>query len=150
MKCQFCNFDDTQVKDTRASEDGSMIKRRRFCLNCGGRFTTIETISKRTIKVIKRNGDIRIFEQDKIMKSMEIATRKRNVTNDQLDSALHSIVRKIEQYGEGEIQSHQIGQLVMNELAVIDQVAYVRYASVYKSFKEVGDFGKFIACIKHG
>lgn len=144
MKCPFCGFLDSQVKDSRPSEDGLTIKRRRFCPDCGGRFTTYERIEMRELFVIKKGGDKRLFDPSKLLKSMQLATRKRPVEDEQLEEIVSRITKKLEKYGEGEITSQAVGQLVMNELLKIDQVAYVRYASVYKDFAEASDFGKFI------
>ncbi|AIF81098.1 hypothetical protein I862_02675 [endosymbiont of Acanthamoeba sp. UWC8] len=144
MKCPFCGFLDSQVKDSRPSEDGLTIKRRRFCPDCGGRFTTYERIEMRELFVIKKGGDKRLFDPSKLLKSMQVAARKRPVEAEQLEEIVSRITKKLEKYGEGEITSQAVGQLVMNELLKIDQVAYVRYASVYKDFAEASDFGKFI------
>jgi transcriptional repressor NrdR len=144
MKCPFCGFLDSQVKDSRPSDDGLTIKRRRFCPDCGGRFTTYERIVMKDIFIIKRNGERRPFDPAKLLKSMQVPARKRPVTNEQLEGIVSKITKKLEKFGEGEITSQAVGQLVMNELAKIDQVAYVRYASVYKDFAEASDFGKFI------
>ncbi len=144
MKCPFCGFLDSQVKDSRPSDDGLTIKRRRFCPDCGGRFTTYERTEMKELFVIKKSGDKRLFDSSKLLKSMQIAARKRPVSGDQLEEIVSRITKKLEKYGEGEITSQAVGQLVMSELAKIDQVAYVRYASVYKDFSEASDFGKFI------
>lgn len=149
MKCPFCNFLDTQVKDSRPSEEYFIIKRRRFCNSCGGKFTTLERIENREIKVIKRCGDIRPFDSTKLLKSLEIATRKRYITVEQLDNIVTKIIKNLEKFSEGEVTSIAIGQLAMNELAQIDQVAYVRYASVYKDFNEISDFINFIKNINY-
>jgi len=150
MRCPFCGFDDTQVKDTRPSEDGTIVKRRRSCPNCGGRFTTYERLDTREIKVIKRSGAIKLFDSSKLLRSMQIACRKRPVSEEQLEQLVSSITTKLEKFGDGEIPSQTIGQLVMKELAAIDRVACIRYASVYMEFAEANDFGKFIASIDNG
>ena len=147
MKCPFCDFSDTQVKDSRPSEDSSTIKRRRMCIQCGGRFTTLERLELREILVKKRNGEVKPFEENKVLRSLQVATRKRPVTGDQLEQNVSEIMKKIDRFGEGEVESRLIGKLVMEELAKVDQVAYVRYASVYKEFAKATDFGKFIAKI---
>ncbi len=144
MRCPFCGKDDTQVKDSRASEDGATIRRRRLCTSCGSRFTTFERIQLRDLIVIKRNGKKIQFERDKILKSMLMALRKRQTNDEAIDRAVNGIVRQLESSGENEIQSKFIGELVMNALAEIDNVAYIRYASVYRNFREASDFGKFV------
>lgn len=149
MKCPFCEFPDTQVKDSRPSDDSAIIKRRRQCIKCGGRFTTLERIEIREINVRKRNGEVRPFDLNKTLRSLEVATRKRPVKREQLEKIVFEIMKKLERYGDGEVDSSIIGQLVMDELAKIDQVAYVRYASVYKEFAKAADFGKFIANISN-
>jgi transcriptional repressor NrdR len=148
MKCPFCDFLDTQVKDSRPSDDGLVIKRRRQCPSCGARFTTHERTELRELKIIKKNGEKRPFDDTKILRSISVATRKRPVKAEQADAILSEVIKKLERYGEGEVETRVIGQLVMDELAKIDEVAYVRYASVYKDFANAGDFGNFIAGIK--
>jgi len=145
MKCPFCDFLDTQVKDSRPSDDGALIKRRRVCVKCGGRFTTFERMETRELKIIKRDGERRPFDSTKLLHSLEVATRKRPVKNEDLEKIVSEIIKKLDKFGEGEIESRLVGQLVMDELAKIDQVAYVRYASVYKDFSKASDFGKLIA-----
>ena len=144
MRCPFCGTDDTQVKDSRASEDGSSIRRRRLCSSCGSRFTTFERIQLRDLIVVKRNGTKDTFDREKVVKSMEIALRKRRVENEIIERAQNGIVRQLESSGETEISSDHIGELVMNALSQIDHVAYIRYASVYRNFREASDFGKFV------
>ena len=144
MRCPFCGKEDTQVKDSRASEDGAAIRRRRSCTSCGSRFTTFERIQLRDLIVIKRNGKKIQFDRDNILKSMLIALRKRQTNDESIDRAVNGIVRQLESSGENEIQSKFIGELVMNALAEIDNVAYIRYASVYRNFREASDFGKFV------
>ncbi|MDC3140253.1 transcriptional regulator NrdR [Alphaproteobacteria bacterium] len=144
MRCPFCGKDDTQVKDSRASEDGATIRRRRLCTSCGSRFTTFERIQLRDLIVIKRNGKKIQFERDKILKSMLMALRKRQTNDESIDRAVNGIVRQLESSGDNEIHSKFIGELVMNALAEIDNVAYIRYASVYRNFREASDFGKFV------
>ena len=144
MRCPFCGKDDTQVKDSRASEDGGSIRRRRLCTSCGSRFTTFERIQLRDLTVIKRNGKKIPFDRDKLLKSMLMALRKRQTEEDAIERAVNGIVRQLESYGENDIQSKLIGELVMNALAEIDNVAYIRYASVYRDFREAEDFGKFV------
>ena len=125
MRCPFCGKDDTQVKDSRASEDGGSIRRRRLCTSCGSRFTTFERIQLRDLTVIKRNGKKIPFERDKLLKSMLMALRKRQTEDDAIERAVNGIVRQLESYGENDIQSKLIGELVMNALAEIDNVAYI-------------------------
>ena len=144
MRCPFCGKDETQVKDSRASDDGGSIRRRRLCTSCGSRFTTFERIQLRDLTVIKRNGKKIPFERDKLLKSMLMALRKRQTEDDAIERAVNGIVRQLESYGENDIQSKLIGELVMNALAEIDNVAYIRYASVYRDFREASDFGKFV------
>ena len=144
MRCPFCGKNDTQVKDSRASDDGSSIRRRRLCTSCGSRFTTFERIQLRELTVIKRNGKKIPFERDKLLKSMLMALRKRQIEDEAIERAINGIVRQLESYGENDIHSKLIGELVMNALAEIDNVAYIRYASVYRDFREASDFGKFV------
>ena len=145
MRCPFCGKEDTQVKDSRASDDGASIRRRRLCTSCGSRFTTFERIQLRDLTVIKRNGKKISFDRDKLLKSMMMALRKRQTNEDAIERAVNGIVRQLESNGDNEIQSKFIGELVMNALAEIDNVAYIRYASVYRNFREASDFGKFVA-----
>ena len=144
MRCPFCGKEDTQVKDSRASEDGVTIRRRRSCTSCGSRFTTFERIQLRDLIVNKRNGKKIPFDRDKLLKSMLMALRKRQTNDDAIERAVNGIVRQLESSGDNEIQSKFIGELVMNALAEIDNVAYIRYASVYRNFREASDFGKFV------
>jgi transcriptional repressor NrdR len=149
MKCPFCEFLNTQVKDSRSSDDNSSIKRRIICNNCGAKFITYEMLELREIMVIKRSGSKRPFDIQKLLRSLEIATRKRNIENELLNKIASSIVKKLQKFGEGEVESKIIGELVMNELIKVDQVAYVRYASVYMDFKEVQDFKGLIQTLDH-
>ena len=144
MRCPFCGKEDTQVKDSRASDDGATIRRRRLCSSCGSRFTTFERIQLRDLSVIKRNGKKIPFDRDKLMKSMMMALRKRQINDDDIDRAVNGIVRQLESSGDTDVQSKLIGELVMNALAEIDNVAYIRYASVYRNFREAKDFEKFV------
>ena len=144
MRCPFCGKEDTQVKDSRASDDGATIRRRRLCTSCGSRFTTFERIQLRDLSVIKRNGKKIPFDRDKLMKSMLMALRKRQINDDDIDRAANGIVRQLESNGDSDVQSKLIGELVMNALAEIDNVAYIRYASVYRNFREAKDFEKFV------
>lgn len=144
MRCPFCSHDDTQVKDSRPSEDGSSIRRRRFCPACNSRFTTFERVQLRELTVVKTNGERKLFDRDKIARSMGVALRKRPVEQDVLEMAINRIVQKLESEGESDIPTRRIGELVMEELKKIDAVAYIRYASVYRDFGNVADFEKFV------
>lgn len=144
MKCPFCGFADTQVKDSRPNEDNTMIRRRRECPKCRARFTTTETVQLRELVVIKKNGERRPFDRDKLLRSIVLALRKRDVTLEQVDQLVNNIVRNLEQSGESEIQSAEIGRNVMQALLTLDKVAYIRYASVYKNFTTTHDFEDFV------
>ena len=144
MRCPFCNHEDTQVKDSRPSEDGSSIRRRRFCPACNSRFTTFERVQLRELTVVKSNNERRLFDRDKIARSMAIALRKRPVEADAVEMAINRIVQKLESEGESDIPTHRIGALVMAELKKLDAVAYIRYASVYRDFSDAGDFESFV------
>lgn len=145
MKCPFCDLKDSQVKDSRPSADNMVIKRRRYCPSCGGRFKTVERVETKELKVIKRNGDKKDFEPQKLFNSIAIAIRKRNVAPDKVELIVNSIIKKLDQFGEGEIESSLLGEMVMQKLAEVDPVAYIRYASVYKDFASSKDFAQFIA-----
>lgn len=150
MRCPFCSSDDTSVKDSRPAEDSSSIRRRRSCLSCGARFTTFERIQLRELTVIKSNGErAQPFNQDKIVRSMQIALRKRPVDPEAIEIAASKIVRHLEGIGEMEVPSALIGELVMEALAEMDMVAYIRYASVYKDFCQPDDFYAFIEELKN-
>lgn len=144
MRCPFCNHEDTQVKDSRPSEDGSSIRRRRFCPSCNSRFTTFERVQLRELTVVKSNGERRLFDREKIAKSMAIALRKRPVDADTVEMAINRIVQKLESEGESDIPTRRVGSLVMEELKLLDAVAYIRYASVYRDFGKVEDFETFV------
>lgn len=144
MRCPFCGNEDTQVKDSRPSEDGQAIRRRRFCPSCDSRFTTFERIQLRELTVLKRDNVRRPFDRDKLTRSVSIAVRKRDVTPEQVEQIVNKIVRKLESSGESEIASDRIGEEVMRALAELDQVAFIRFASVYKDFREAKDFAEFI------
>jgi transcriptional repressor NrdR len=144
MRCPFCGHNDTQVKDSRPTEDNTAIRRRRFCPNCGARWTTFERVQLRELTVVKQNGQRSPFDRDKILRSMSIALRKRPVAPDRVDQVVNSIVRRLESMGESEIPTKVIGEIVMDSLRELDQVAYVRFASVYKNFREAKDFEEFI------
>lgn len=144
MRCPFCNHEDTQVKDSRPSEDGSSIRRRRFCPACDSRFTTFERVQLRELTVVKSNGEKRVFDRDKIARSMAIALRKRPVDGETVEMAINRMVQKLESEGESDIPTRRIGALVMEELKKLDAVGYIRYASVYRDFGSVDDFESFV------
>ena len=144
MRCPFCGDDETQVKDSRPTEDNSAIRRRRFCTGCGARFTTFERVQLRELTVLKKGGKREVFDRDKLARSIMIALRKRAVDPDRVDRVINGIVRRLESAGESEIRGETIGELVMEALATLDQVAYVRFASVYRNFREAKDFEAFI------
>ena len=140
MRCPFCGHDDSQVKDSRPSEDNSAIRRRRHCPECGGRFTTFERVQLRELTVIKRNGRRVPFDRDKLVRSLQISLRKRPVDPERVEKMVSAIVRELESGGEAEISSEAIGEIVMEHLRQLDDVAYVRFASVYRNFREAKDF----------
>jgi transcriptional repressor NrdR len=144
MRCPFCNHEDTQVKDSRPSEDGSSIRRRRFCPACNSRFTTFERVQLRELTVVKTSGERKLFDRDKIARSMSIALRKRPVDAEVVEMAINRIVQKLESEGESDIVTSRIGALVMEELKKLDAVGYIRYASVYRDFGSVDDFESFV------
>ncbi len=144
MRCPFCQNEDTQVKDSRPTEDGAAIRRRRQCDKCGSRFTTFERVQLRDLVVLKRSGRRVPFDRDKLARSVTIALRKRPIEPDQIEQMISGIVRKLESQGESEVASETIGEMVMEALANLDPVAYVRYASVYRDFRETSDFADFI------
>ncbi len=145
MRCPFCGNTDTQVKDSRPAEDHVAIRRRRFCAACAGRFTTYERVQLRDLTVVKKNGRREDFDRDKLARSIRIALQKRPVEADRVDQMISGIVRRLESMGDSDIPSDAIGQIVMETLARIDTVAYVRFASVYKNFQEADDFEEFVA-----
>ena len=144
MRCPFCGNIETQVKDSRISDDGESVKRRRYCTACDSRFTTFERVQLREILVIKKNGEKKIFDPEKLKKSIEMAVRKRPVAELQVEKLVNNIVRQLEMENETEISSSKIGELVMTALEKLDKVAFVRFASVYKNFEKADDFQKFI------
>lgn len=148
MKCPFCSTVDTSVKDSRDSEDNTTIRRRRYCKACKGRFTTFERIQLRELLVIKRSGAKKPFDRDKVQKSITTALRKRNIPENSINQITNKIVLELESNSTREIPSRKIGELIMQELAKIDQVAYIRFASVYKDFSSAHDFAKFVSKIK--
>ncbi len=144
MRCPFCGNEDTQVKDSRPTEDSAAIRRRRQCTNCGARFTTFERVQLRELTVIKTDGGREPFDREKLLRSMRISLRKRPVDSERIDRVVNAMVRQLESSGETDIQTKQIGEMVMRALAQLDQVAYIRYASVYKDFREASDFTEFL------
>jgi transcriptional repressor NrdR len=144
MKCPFCGHAESQVKDSRPSEDGAAIRRRRFCPECEGRFTTFERVQLRELTILKRSGRRTPFDRDKLARSVAIAIRKRPIDPEQTERMISAIVRQLESMGETELPSSAIGELVMKHLKQLDDVAYVRYASVYRDFRETSDFARFL------
>jgi len=144
MKCPFCGHSDTQVKDSRPSEDGLTIRRRRFCPECNSRFTTFERVQLRELTVLKKNGEHRMFDREKLARSLGIALRKRPVTSEQVEQLITRIIQKLESLGESEIPSSMIGKTIMEELKKVDSVAYIRFASVYRDFREAKDFENIV------
>jgi len=144
LRCPFCSFIDTQVKDSRPSQDHAAIRRRRFCPSCGSRFTTFERVQLRELTVVKRDDSRTPFERDKLMRSINIATRKRPVDPEDIERMVNGIVRRLETLGENDVTSTAIGELVMDGLSQLDSIAYVRFASVYRNFRETKDFEDFI------
>lgn len=147
MRCPFCGNDDTQVKDSRPTEDNSAIRRRRFCPGCGARFTTFERVQLRELTVIKKSGRRVPFERDKLERSINLAMRKRPVERERIDRMINGIVRQLESMGDSEVASDRVGELIMDALRSLDTVAYVRFASVYRNFREAKDFEEFVGTI---
>jgi transcriptional repressor NrdR len=144
MRCPYCGSLDTQVKDSRPTDDSSSIRRRRVCPDCGGRFTTFERVQLRELTIIKKSGRRAVFDRDKLVRSVQIALRKRPVDPERVDRMINGLVRQLENQGETEIPSETIGELVMQGLKTLDEVAYVRFASVYRNFREARDFGPLL------
>ena len=144
MRCPFCSHADSQVKDSRHTEDNTAIRRRRICDQCGSRFTTFERIQLRDLIVIKTNDQKEVFDRDKMFRSLSLALRKRNIDQDKIEKIVSAIARRLENSGESEIKTSLIGEYIMEALSNLDQVAYVRFASVYKNFREVKDFEDFL------
>ena len=144
MRCPFCGFADSQVKDSRPAEDGASIRRRRQCPACGGRFTTYERVQLRELTVVKRDGVREPFDRDKLQRSVSIALRKRDVPEERIDHLVSGIIRRLETSGETEIPTKTVGQYVLDALGETDPVAFVRYASVYRDFREAEDFNRFV------
>jgi transcriptional repressor NrdR len=143
MRCPFCGHDDTQVKDSRPSDDNAAIRRRRLCPACGGRFTTFERVQLRELTVVKKAGRREVFDREKLERAIHHALRKRPVESERVERMITGIVRRLESMGENEVHSNVIGELVMQALASLDKVAYIRFASVYKNFREARDFETF-------
>ncbi len=144
MRCPFCSSEDTQVKDSRPAEDGAAIRRRRSCPQCNSRFTTFERVQLRELTVLKTDGQREPFDREKLARSIRVALRKRPVDQDKLERIVNGIQRKLETEAEAEVTSRQIGEIVMETLKEVDQVAYVRFASVYRNFGEARDFREFL------
>ena len=144
MRCPFCSNEDSQVKDSRHTEDNTAIRRRRICDQCGSRFTTFERIQLRDLIVIKSNGQKEVFDRDKMFRSLSLALRKRKIEQNKIEKIVSAIARRLENSGETEIKTNLIGEYIMEALSNLDQVAYVRFASVYKNFREVKDFEDFL------
>ena len=144
MRCPFCSNQDSQVKDSRPTEDNTAIRRRRICDHCGSRFTTFERIQLRDLIVLKTNGKKEVFYRDKMFRSLSLALRKRNVDQEKIEKIVNAIVRKLENFGDTEVKTTLIGEYIMEALSHLDQIAYVRFASVYKNFREVKDFEDFL------
>jgi transcriptional repressor NrdR len=144
LRCPFCGELESQVKDSRPSEDGSAIRRRRLCPQCGGRFTTFERVQLRELIILKRSGRRAPFDREKLVRSITVATRKRPVDPERIERMVNAIVRQLESLGETELPSHVVGEMVMKALKALDDVAYVRYASVYRDFRQTEDFAHFL------
>jgi transcriptional repressor NrdR len=144
MRCPFCGSSNTQVKDSRPTEDHTAIRRRRVCLDCSGRFTTFERVQLRELTVIKKSGRRVPFDRDKLMRSVQVALRKRPVDPERIERMVSGIVRRLESMGENEVTSEVVGKLVMEGLRGLDDVAYVRFASVYRNFREAKDFEELL------
>jgi len=145
MRCPFCGHPESQVKDSRPSEDGSAIRRRRLCPECGGRFTTFERVQLRELTILKRSGRRSPFEREKLARSIAVALRKRPVDPDRVERMVSGIVRQLESMGETELASSVVGEMVMKALKALDEVAYVRYASVYRDFRQTDDFARCLS-----
>ena len=148
MRCPFCGHDDTQVKDSRPIEDSAAIRRRRFCIGCSQRFTTIERVQLRELTVLKADGRRVAFDRDKLARSINVALRKRPVDEERMERIVTGIVRQLEASGENDIPSKQVGEMVMETLKEVDAVAYVRFASVYRNFREAKDFEAFLGSLE--
>jgi len=144
MRCPFCGELESQVKDSRPSEDGAAIRRRRLCPQCGGRFTTFERVQLRELTILKRSGRRAPFDREKLVRSISVAMRKRPVDPERVERMVNAIVRQLESMGETELASTVVGEMVMKALKALDEVAYVRYASVYRDFRQTEDFAQFL------
>ena len=147
MHCPFCGAEETQVKDSRPTEEGAAIRRRRACTNCGARFTTFERVQLRELTVIKESGKREPFDRDKLARSLNISLRKRQVDPERIERLINSIIRRMESSGDSDVPSKRIGELVMDGLSSLDPVAYVRFASVYRNFREARDFEDFVGTL---
>lgn len=148
MKCPFCGCEETQVKDSRNTDDNSSVRRRRECPECGSRFTTFERVQLRELIVVKKNGEKTLFDRDKLAKSISLAVRKRPISAERVEKIVNSLQRRFESSGETEISSVAIGECVMEALSALDNIAYIRFASVYKDFRNLGDLKDFVATIE--
>ena len=148
MRCPFCAHEESQVKDSRPSEDNTSIRRRRQCEGCGARFTTLERVQLRDVMVVKSNDRRELFDRDKIEQSVRLACRKRPIDQERLDQLITGIQRQIEVAGDTEVTTRQIGELVMDGLRQVDSVAYIRFASVYRDFTEARDFEEFASSVR--
>jgi transcriptional repressor NrdR len=150
MRCPFCGQSDTQVKDSRPTEENAAIRRRRFCPGCGSRFTTFERVQLRELTVVKNDGRKTAFDRDKVAKALQVALRKRPVESEKIERVVNGIQRRLESLGETEVPSKVIGEMIMDVLAELDKVAYVRFASVYRNFREAKDFEDFVGNLGPG
>ncbi len=148
MKCPFCGCEETQVKDSRNTDDNAAVRRRRECPECGSRFTTFERVQLRELVVVKRNGERTLFDRDKLERSIALAVRKRPISAERVEKIVNSLQRKFESSGETEISTKQIGESVMEALSHLDNIAYIRFASVYKDFRSLQDLNDFVATIE--
>ncbi len=144
MRCPFCAHDDSQVKDSRPTEDGGAIRRRRQCPECGARFTTFERVQLRELIVVKKSGKRAAFDREKLVRSIALACRKRPIEPERIERLVSGIVRRLESTSDGDVKAERIGQLVMDGLRALDDVAYIRFASVYKNFRDAADFGEIV------
>ncbi|MCL2474231.1 MAG: transcriptional regulator NrdR [Alphaproteobacteria bacterium] len=149
MRCPFCPAEETQVKDSRPTEDNAAIRRRRFCTSCDARFTTFERVQLREMTVIKKDGEKEVFDRDKLQRSMKVALRKRPIEDEVIEKVTNIIVRELEALGEGEISTTTIGEHALSNLRKLDTVAYIRYVSVYKDFNSTSDFVDFVDTLKN-
>lgn len=147
MRCPFCSSEDTAVKDSRPTEDGAAIRRRRICQACGSRFTTFERVQLRDLLVLKKDGSREVFDRDKLARAVFTALRKRPIDTERIERMITGIVRRLEAMGESEIYSRTIGEMIMESLIHLDPVAYVRFASVYRDFKNIDDFEQFLSSL---